>query len=132
MTNAVAPVGSSKILTGSPQVVDEGHVLAFELISDRFPLFRSMENELTSGPAPLMPWVSTYNSPEGREEELPQLSGNKLRAHMPASATTRLIFFDICSPKGPPSARFSPIGEVNRFPSAGDALPAVTETEACG
>jgi hypothetical protein len=77
-----------------------------------------MAKELTLFPTPLLPWVSTYKTPEGLEEELPQLSRNKLRAHMPASAMTPPIFFDICSP--------------SRFPSAGDALPAVTEIEACG
>src|SRR6202158_6594916 len=104
--------------SGSPHVPAVAHVVAFELISDRFPLFKSMAKELTAFPAPLPPWVSTYKSPEDREEELPQFSRNKLRAQMAASATTPPIFFDICSP--------------SRFPSAGDALPAVTETEACG
>jgi hypothetical protein len=88
--------------SGSPHVPAVAQVLAFELISDRFPLFKAMAKELTAF----------------REEELPQFSRNKLRAHMAASATTPPIFFDICSP--------------SRFPSAGDALPAVTETEACG
>jgi hypothetical protein len=104
--------------SGSPHVPAVAQVLAFELISDRFPLFKSMAKELTAFPAPLLPWVSTYKSPDGRDEELPQFTRNKLRAHMAASATTPPIFFDICSP--------------SRFPSAGDALPAVTETEACG
>src|SRR6267378_8238786 len=103
---------------GSPHAPAVAHVLAFELISDKFPLFKSMAKELTLFPVPLLPWVSTYKSPDGRDEELPQLSRNKLRAHMPASATTTPIFFDICSP--------------SRFPSASDALPAVTEIEACG
>src|SRR6266403_5818947 len=104
--------------SGSPHAPAVAHVLAFELISDRFPLFKSMANELTLFPRPLLPWVSTYKSPDGRDEELPQLSRNKLRAHTPTSATTTPIVFDICSP--------------SRFPSAGDVLPAVTETEACG
>src|SRR6202171_3106859 len=104
--------------SGSSHVPAVAQGLAFEFISDRFPLFKSMAKELTAFPVPLLPWVSTYRSPDGREEELPQFSRNKLRAHMRASATTPLIFFDICSP--------------SRFPSAGDALPAVTETEACG
>jgi hypothetical protein len=100
-----------------------GHALAFELISDRVPLSKLMAKELTFSPMPvgpcwLVPWVSTYKIPEGREEELPQLSRNKLRAHMATSATTPPILFDICTP--------------SRFPSAGDALPAVTEPEACG
>jgi hypothetical protein len=101
------------MLTGRPQ-----QTVAFELISERFPLFKSIENELTLFPDPLVPWVSTYKSPEGRDEELPQLSSNKLRAHSPTSTTPIFNFFDIFSP--------------SRFPSAGDALPAVTETEACG
>src|SRR5208337_4469130 len=104
--NAAAPVGSSKMFRGSPHDrLAVEHVLAFELISDNPPLFKSMANELTLFPTPLLPWVSTYKSPEGREEELPQLSRNKLRAHMPASATTTLIFFDICSPTGVPNRR---------------------------
>src|SRR3984893_6452960 len=115
---AAAPFGSSTMSSGSPHVPAFAQVLAFELISDRFPLFKSMAKELTAFPVPLLHWVSTYRSPDGREEELPQFSRNKLRAHMAASATTPPIFFDICSP--------------SRFPSAGDALPAVTETEACG
>jgi len=101
-TNAVAPVGSRIMFNGSPHdVPDVVHVLAFELISDRFPLLKSMANELT-----LLPSVSTYSSPEGREEELPQLSRNKLRAHTPTSATTKPNFFDICSPKGSPIGAF--------------------------
>jgi len=106
------------MFTGSPHAPAVAHVLAFELISDKFPLFKSIAKELTAFPVPLLPWVSTYRSPDGREEELPQFNRNKLRAHMAESATTPPIFFDICSP--------------SRFPSAGDALPAVTETEACG
>jgi hypothetical protein len=107
------------MFSGSPHDPPEGlHVLAFELINDKFPLPKSMAKELTLFPVPLLPWVSTYKSPDGRDEELPQFTRNKLRAHMAASATTPPIFFDICSP--------------SRFPSAGDALPAVTETEACG
>src|SRR5450631_981363 len=103
---------------GSPQVPAVLHVGAFELINDKPPLPKSMAKELTLFPVPLLPCVSTYKSPEDREEELPQLSRNKLRAHMPTSATTTLIFFDICSP--------------SRFPSAGNVLPAVTVPEACG
>src|ERR1700682_3129712 len=100
------------MLSGSPHdPPGGGHVLAFELISDRFPLLKSMAKELTLFPVPLLPWVSTYKSPDGRDEELPQLTRNKLRAHMPTRATTPPIFFDICSP--------------SRFPPAGDALPAV-------
>src|SRR5450755_4769521 len=106
------------MFSGSPHAPVVLHVGAFELISDNPPLPKSMANELMLLPVPLLPWVRTYKTPEGREAELPQLSRNKLRAHMPASATTKPIFFDICSP--------------SRFPSAGDALPAVTETEACG
>jgi hypothetical protein len=84
--------------------VAPGHVLAFELTSDRSPLSRSMEKELTLYPIPVrlplfVPWVSTYKTPEGRDEELPQLSRNKLRAHRPTSATTPPIFFNISSPK---------------------------------
>src|SRR5271169_6593408 len=85
--------------SGSPHAPAVLHVGAFELISDRPPLFKSMANELTLGPAPFVPWVRTYKSPEGREEELPQLSKNKLRAHRPTSATTTLNFFDISSPR---------------------------------
>src|ERR1700732_951543 len=88
--------------SGSPHVPAVAQVLAFELISDRFPLFKAMAKELTAFPVPLLPWVSTYRTPDGREEELPQFSRNKLRAHMAASATTPPIFFDICSPKGSP------------------------------
>jgi hypothetical protein len=69
-------------------------------------------------PTKVVPWVNTYKIFEGRFEELPQLAKSALRAKRPTRAITRLIFFDICSP--------------SRFPSAGDALPAVTETEACG
>jgi hypothetical protein len=107
------------MFSGSPHEPPAGvHVLAFELTSDNPPLFKSMAKVLTLFPVPLLPWVSTYRTPAGRDEELPQLSRNKLRAHRPTSAITTLIFFDICSP--------------SRFPSAGNALPAVTEIEACG
>ena len=51
-------------------------------------------------PKPKLPWVKTYKTPEGRDEELPQLSRNTLRAHIPTSAMTPPIFFDIYSPKG--------------------------------
>src|SRR5208282_470477 len=123
-TKAVAPAGSSRMSRGCPHgaglavFAAVGHVPALELTSDRFPLLKSMAKELMLFPKPKLPWVSTYKTPEGRDEELPQLSRNKLREHRPTSATTPPIFFDICSP--------------SRFPSAGDALPAVTETEACG
>src|SRR4030088_2596939 len=91
------------MFSGSPHDPPAGlHVLAFELISDRFPLLKSMAKELTLFPVPLLPWVSTYKSPEGREEELPQFTRNKLRAHMAASATTPPIFFYIFSPQGAP------------------------------
>jgi len=121
------------MFNGSPHdVPDVVHVLVFELISDRFPRLKSMAKELTLFPVPLLPCVSTYKSPEGREEELPQLSKNKLRAHTPTSAIATPMFFDICSPKGSPHRALLPIGVVSRFPSEGDALPAVTETEACG
>src|SRR5450759_851992 len=121
---AVAPVGSSRSSRGSPHgsvfpgAAAVGQARALELTNDRFPLFKSRAKEVTLFPTPLLPWVSTYKTPEGREEELPQLSRNKLRAHRPTSATTPPIFFDICSP--------------SRFPSAGDVPPAVTETEARG
>jgi hypothetical protein len=93
------------MFTGSPHgsgllaVAAVGHVLAFELTSDRPPLFKSMANVLTLFPTPLLPWVSTYNTPVGRDEELPQFTRNKLRAHRPASAITPPIFFDINSPR---------------------------------
>src|SRR6202045_1793068 len=103
-TKAAAPVGSSTMSSGSPHVPAVAHVLAFELISDRFPLFKSMAKELTAFPVPLLPRVSTYKSPDGRDEELPQFTRNKLRAHMTASAMTPPIFFDICSPSRFPSA----------------------------
>src|ERR1017187_5296237 len=64
-----------------------------------------MPKEATLFPRPLLPWVSTYNSSEGRNEELPQLSSNTLRAQMPASTTTPPIFFDIYSPKGSATGR---------------------------
>jgi hypothetical protein len=75
---------------------------ALELIKDKAPLFRLMEKELTLFPRPLLlrPWVSTYKSPDGRDDELPQLSKAKLRAHRPMSAATPQIFFDIYSPAG--------------------------------
>jgi len=78
-------------------------VLALLLMIDRVPLFRSMEKEVTLNPKPgvpwaVSPWVSTYNTPVGREEELPQLSSNKLRAQVATNATTPLIFFDIYTP----------------------------------
>jgi hypothetical protein len=89
-----------------------------ELISDKLPLPKSMEKELTLWPAPLTPCVRTYNNPAGREEELPQFSKNKLRAQIARSARIPPIFLNINSPR--------------RFPSAGDSPPAVTEPEACG
>src|SRR6202521_1660965 len=100
------------MFSGSPHDPPEGlHVLAFELINDKFPLPKSMTKELTLFPVPLLPWVSTYKSPDGRDEELPQLSRNKLRAHMPMSAMTPPIFFDIYSPKGSPiGALFADLG----------------------
>jgi hypothetical protein len=93
-----------------------------------------MENELTKFPVPPSPWVSTYKTPAGRYEELPQLSKHKLRANTPASATAPLNFLDIYSlfSEESPSPRFSPIGVVNRFPSTGASLPTVPEIEACG
>src|SRR5580658_43170 len=66
------------------------------------PFSKLMAKELTVFPRPLTTWVSTYKTPVGRDEELPQLSRNKLRAQMATSATTPPIFFDICSPKGSP------------------------------
>src|ERR1700675_3947266 len=96
------------MLSGSPHDPPAGlQVLAFELISDRFPLPKSIAKELTLFPDPLLPWVSTYKSPEGRDEELPQLSRNKLRAHIPTRATTPPFFFDICSPSRFPSEAIS-------------------------
>jgi hypothetical protein len=77
-----------------------------------------MAKELTLFPIPVLAWVNTYKSPEARDEELPQLMSNKLRAQMPTRATAKTIFFDICTP--------------SRFPFDGDAPPAVTVTEACG
>jgi hypothetical protein len=91
-----------------------------------------MEKELTLFPLPLIPWVSTYRVPAGRDEELPQLSKNKLRAHRPTSTTTAFIFFDIYSPEGFPSPRFIADWGVNRFQFAGDLRPVVMETEPCG
>jgi len=120
------------MFSGSPHAPAVAHVLAFELIRDRFPLFKSMANMLTAFPVPLLPWVSTYRSPDGREEELPQFTKNKLRAHMAASATTPPNFFDIYSPKGSPIGALFADSGVSHFPSAGDALPALTVTEACG
>src|ERR1017187_37191 len=87
------------------------HVLAFELISDRFPLSKSMENELTLFPTPLLPCVSTYKSSEGREEELPHLARNKPRAPAPAPPPTPFISCEFCPP-----GRF-PSGAVPRQPS---------------
>src|ERR1700716_4287552 len=110
------------MFSGSPHDPPGGlHVLAFELISERFPLLKSMAKELTLFPLPLLPWVSTYKSPDGRDEELPQLSRNKLRAQMPANAMTSPIFFDICSPKGSPTGALFADWVVSRFPSAGNA-----------
>src|SRR5208283_1267740 len=115
-------VGSRKILMGSPQdAVCVGQVLAFELISVRLPLYKLMAKELTLLPRELLkvvPSVSTYRSPAGRDDELPQLTRSKLEAQRPRRATTKPNFFDICSP--------------SRFPFAGGILPAVTEIEACG
>jgi hypothetical protein len=93
-----------------------------------------MENELTKFPVPPSPWVSTYKTPAGRYEELPQLSKHKLSANTPASATAPLNFLDIYSlfSEESPSPRFSPIGVVSRFSSTGASLPTLTETEACG
>jgi hypothetical protein len=131
-TNATEAVGSSKISRGSPHAFAVAQVVAFELISDRLPLPKLMAKELTLSPAPLIPCVRTYRSPEGLEEELPQLSKNKLKAHMATNAKTPPIFFDIYSPKAPRSTRFPAIKVVSRFPFAGDLPPAVTETAACG
>src|SRR5260370_12589907 len=98
--------------SGSPHVPAVAQVLAFELISDRFPLFKSMAKELTAFPVPLLPWVSTYKSPEGRDEELPQFTRNTLKAHTAARAITPPIFFPILSP--------------SHFPSPSTALPPAT------
>ena len=122
-TKAVAPVGSSTMSRGSAArfgfLIAPWAGLALELISDRFPLPKSMAKELTLFPTPLLPWVSTYKSPEGREEELPQLSRNKLRAHRPTSATTHAYFLRHLFSQ---EIRFASISR------PGDALPAVTET----
>src|SRR5208282_5302327 len=106
------------------------HVLALSLIADRLPLFRLMAKEVTLKPMPGVPWavrpcVSTYNTPVGREEELPQLSSNELRAHTPTNTTTLLVLFniDIYAPYS-----FRRFRAVRRFPSAGDTAPAVPET----
>jgi hypothetical protein len=93
---------------GRPQetggvAVNVEQVLAFELISDKLPLSKLMEKELTLFPVPLLPWVRTYKSPEGREDELPQLRSNKLKAHRAASTQNPRNFFDICSPSRFPS-----------------------------
>jgi hypothetical protein len=105
-TNAFTPAGSSKISNGGPHEEPGGlQVAALELISVKLPLFKSVAKELTLFPTPLFPWVNTYKIPVGRDEELPQLSRNKLRAHIAASATSRPIFFDICTP-----SRFPPAG----------------------
>jgi hypothetical protein len=101
------------MLSGNPQgaVV---HVVALLLISDNLPLARSIANE----PTLFSPWLSTYNTPAGRDDELPQLIRNKLRPKKAKSRRSPDIFFDICSP--------------SRFPSAGVRPPAITETEAFG
>jgi hypothetical protein len=84
------------------------------LSSDNLPLPRSIANE----PTLFSPWLSTYNTPAGRDDELPQLAKNKLKPRNAKSAKSPDIFFDICSP--------------SRFPSAGVRPPAITETEAFG
>src|ERR1039457_2495561 len=88
--------------SGLACVAAVGHALALELTSDRLPLPKSMAKELTLVPISLLASVSTYKTPEGRDDELPQLSKTKLRAHRLTSATTPPIFFDIYSPKGSP------------------------------
>src|SRR5260370_21043452 len=80
-------------------VAGVGHVLAFELTSDRPPLFKSRANVLTLLPTALLPWVSTYKTPEGRDEELPQFTRHKLSAHRPTNATPPPNFFAIYSPR---------------------------------
>src|ERR1017187_8315323 len=55
--------------TGSPHglglvpVAGVGHVLAFELTSDRPPLFKSMANVLTLFPTELFPWAAHTKLP---------------------------------------------------------------------
>ena len=126
-TKAAEAVGSSRISNGSPHAFGVAQVCAFELIRDKLPLPKLIAKELMLFPAPLIPCVNTYKTPEGREDELPQLIKNILKAHTAMSATTTPNFFDICSPKGFPSARFSPTGLVSRFPSAGDLRPVVRD-----
>jgi hypothetical protein len=92
---------------GSPHAFGVAQVCAFELIKDKLPLPKLIAKELMLFPAPLIPWVNTYKTPEGREDELPQLSKNILRAHTAMSATTTPNFFDICSPKGSPIGAFA-------------------------
>jgi len=107
-TYVTDPVGSRRIVEG---VVSVDAVL---LSSDSLPLPRSRANE----PTLFSPWLSTYNTPAGRDDELPQLIRNKLRPKNAKSAKSPGKFFDICSP--------------SRFPSAGVRPPAITETEAFG
>jgi len=91
-----------------------GQVLAVLLSNDNRPFARLIAND----PTVLSLWLSTYNTPAGRDDELPQLIRNKLSPKKANNANNPDIFFDICSP--------------SRFPSAGVRPPAITETEAFG
>jgi hypothetical protein len=64
----------------------------------------------------LSPWLATNKTPEGREDEEPQLISNKVRPRKANPAKKPGIFFDICSP--------------SRFPFASVHPLAITETEA--
>src|SRR5580704_15982454 len=80
---------------GSPHVELGGQVGArSSLINESSPLYKSTENELTLS----SDWLTTYKSPEGRESPLPQLISSALSAKMPTRATTKPVFFNVCSP----------------------------------
>jgi len=81
--------------------------VALELINEICPLFKLMVNELILfGFGGLAESLITYSSPCGREDELPQLSKNALRAHRPTVPTIPTVLFNAYSPGNGPIFRF--------------------------
>ena len=64
------------------------------------------------------PWLVTNSTPDGREEELPQLSKNRLNPSNETKAINPRIFFNISSP--------------SRFPFTGISQLVIAEIEAPG
>ena len=64
------------------------------------------------------PWLSTYRTSDGLDEELPQLTKKEAMPKIASRAKSPQIFFDIFSP--------------SRFPFRGIRPPAITEMEALG